>query len=243
MGLSGGFEDKAPYIHELVRSEQFKLTHDGEIALTGATGGAPGIIIIAGTGSFAFGKNAQRQTARSGGWGYVYGDEGGAFDLTRQALRAALRYEEGWGPETQLRAMLLEATETKSANQLLHLFYADFPRTKIAGYAPLIAAAADAGDAVAAEIVERAARELCGYVAGVHRQLFQAGDAVNITYIGGVFQGIRLRDAFAADIRLTLQADVGPPLYEPVTGALLEAFALAGLSPAIELLLPGGTVS
>ena len=65
------------------------------------------MICIAGTGSIAYGRNANRKFARVGGWGYIFGDEGGGFDLTRQALRAILRHEEGWGPDTVLRSMLL----------------------------------------------------------------------------------------------------------------------------------------
>ena len=57
------------------------------------------MICIAGTGSIAYGRNAARKFARVGGWGYIFGDEGGGFDLTRQALRAILRHEEGWGPQ------------------------------------------------------------------------------------------------------------------------------------------------
>ena len=66
-----------------------------------------------------------RITARAGGWGYLFGDEGGGFDIVRQALRAALRLEEGWGRATSLRAMLLEATGARDANALLHRFYTD----------------------------------------------------------------------------------------------------------------------
>jgi N-acetylglucosamine kinase-like BadF-type ATPase len=98
LGMSGGPEDKAGLLHEVFESEHLLVTHDGQIALAGATGGAPGIIVIAGTGSFAFGENARSETARAGGWGYIYGDEGGGFDIVRQSLRAALAEHEGWGP-------------------------------------------------------------------------------------------------------------------------------------------------
>lgn len=233
-GLSGGAEDKADYIYEVIRSRQYKVTHDGEIALTGATGGRPGIIIIGGTGSFAFGKNAEGVTARSGGWGYVFGDEGGGFDLTRRALRAALRMEEGWGPETALRQALLEATSTASANQLLHDFYADVPRATVAGYAPLITQAAEQGDAVAAEILNDAARELSRYVAGVYGQLFTPGTTVAVRYIGGVFQSQLLVSRFAHELKRIVNADVGPPRYLPVAGALLESFQMAGLAVDID---------
>ena len=92
--------DKEAFVKELIASDKYKLTHDAEIALIGATAGQPGIIVIAGTGSIAFGRNAQMQTARAGGWGYIFGDEGGGFDIAKNALRRALQFEEGWGPAT-----------------------------------------------------------------------------------------------------------------------------------------------
>ena len=91
LGFSGGPADKEQLLKEMLHvSGAMTVTHDGLIALSGATAGAPGIITIAGTGSFCFGRNAEGRTARAGGWGYIFGDEGGGFDITRQALRAAL---------------------------------------------------------------------------------------------------------------------------------------------------------
>ncbi len=229
-GLSGGVEDKASYIYELVRSRQYKLTHDGEIALTGATGGHAGIIIIAGTGSFAFGRNAEGRTARAGGWGYVYGDEGGAFDITRRALRAALIYEEGWGPATDLLPLLKRAGKAASANELLHRFYGDIPRSSIAAYAPLVTEAAEAGDAVATEIMKEAAHQLCRYVWGVKQQLFPEMRAPWVSYVGGVFRSPALLKYFEVAVKAEVSENVAPPLYRPATGALLEAWALDGLS-------------
>ena len=109
-GFSGGPTDKDALLREAVRGSQYTMTTDAMIALSGATAGAPGIITIAGTGSISYGRNASREVARVGGWGYVFGDEGGGFDITRQALRAVLRHEEGWGPGTALREALLSAT-------------------------------------------------------------------------------------------------------------------------------------
>jgi N-acetylglucosamine kinase-like BadF-type ATPase len=96
LGFSGGAEDKEKYSRELIRSAKYKITHDAEIALAGATGGKPGIIVIAGTGSIAFGRNESGATARAGGWGYVFGDGGGAFDLMRRGRGAAGRKRGAW---------------------------------------------------------------------------------------------------------------------------------------------------
>ncbi|MGH9673252.1 MAG: BadF/BadG/BcrA/BcrD ATPase family protein, partial [Bryobacteraceae bacterium] len=79
LGFSGGPEDKRVILESMLRCDRLLVTHDAMIALAGATSGAAGIITIAGTGSIAFGRNAQGRVARAGGWGYVFGDEGGGF--------------------------------------------------------------------------------------------------------------------------------------------------------------------
>ena len=153
----------------MIRAERYLITHDAHIALAGATGGEPGIIVIAGTGSMVFGRNAAGVTARAGGWGYVFGDEGGAFDLVRQALRAVLRNEEGWGPPTALREALLEARPGRAmAISCMHRLYTDeYPRDRVAGWAKLIDQAARAGDAVAGDILGSAAQALATMTAAV----------------------------------------------------------------------------
>lgn len=228
LGFSGGPEDKDAYARELIRSGKYKITHDAEIALSGATAGEPGIIIVAGTGSMAFGCNRQGKTARAGGWGFIFGDEGGAFDLTRRALRAALQFEEGWGKPTLLREMLLDETRTFSANELLHCFYSETPRPAIAALAPLVTNAAEQGDEIATEILRAAARKLVWYVTGVYAQLFQAGEQVVVAYIGGVFRSRPLRRDFSDEVRKSIGCEVAPPRFSPAAGALLQALRLDG---------------
>src|SRR5947209_4934874 len=148
LGFSGGPADKESILREILPAEQMFVTHDALIALSGATAGGPGIIVIAGTGSIAFCRNAEGKTARAGGWGYIFGDEGGGFDLTRQAVRAALRAEEGWGSPTILSEMLLGETGARDVNDLLHRFYTtEFPRTRIAALSILVDDAAGKRDA------------------------------------------------------------------------------------------------
>jgi len=231
LGFSGGAEDKARWLDEIFTADRRVVTHDGLIALAGATGGQPGVIIIAGTGQFAFGRNASGRTARAGGWGYVYGDEGGGFDLTRQALRAALRDEEGWGPHTKLRSMLLQASAAKDANDLLHRLYTpEFPRPTIASWSHLVNDAAEQGDTTAQEILDKAAQHLADYALAVHRNLFTAKESATIAHIGGVFKSRRLLAEFRSMIAPHIAA---PPLYGPAAGALIEAYRDAGLAPTL----------
>ena len=179
---------------------------------------------IAGTGSIAFARNAAGQTARAGGWGYVFGDEGGAFDLVRQSLRAALRMEEGWGPPTVLREALLNATASSNANQVLHLFYTpEWPRSRVAALAPLVDAAAAEGDAVALRVLDNAAQELAILAASVRARLWRPEETVEVAYIGGVFRSARLLQRYRLLVELEAGNRCGPPRCGPAEGALREA--------------------
>lgn len=230
LGFSGGPDDKDSLSREVVIAEKYTITHDALIALAGATAGEPGVIAIAGTGSIAFGRNAGGRTARAGGWGYAFGDEGGAFDLVRHALRAALRHEEGWGPETALGPALIAAAEARNANDLLHRFYTgEFPRARIASYAKLVDEAAVAGDAVARDILNAAAQALATFTAAVRRQLFQPAAIVNVSYIGGVFHSAMLLERYRMLVELEDGSRLAAPLYAPAAGALIEAYRLAGI--------------
>jgi len=232
LGFSGGPEDKEAIVREMLTADRMTVTCDAPIALAGATAGGPGIIVIAGTGSIAFGRNAAGRTARAGGWGYIYGDEGGAFDIARRALRAVLRFEEGWGPPTTLHPMLLAETGAASANGLLHRLYTtEFSRPRIAALAVLVDRAAEQDDAVARSILETAAMELVGLASAVRRQLFPAGELVRLAHVGGAFRSEILRSYFcaAADVAGGMRA--GPPVHGPAAGALLEAYRAEGLLP------------
>jgi N-acetylglucosamine kinase len=231
LGMSGGPEDKQAILTGRLRAEHLIVTTDAAIALSGATATGRGIAAIAGTGSIAFGRNAEGRTARAGGWGHIFGDAGGGFDIARQALRAALRMEEGWGPPTSLRQALLVATGARDANEALHLFYTgEWPRARVAALASLADAAAEEGDAVAAAILNSAAIELAMLVTAVRSQLWKPGDAVDVAYIGGVFQSRTVREHFRMLVELEPGNRCGPPRHGPAEGALLEAYRAVGLN-------------
>src|SRR5439155_13645950 len=105
-------------------------------------------------------------------------------DITRQALRAALRFEEGWGPATSLRDLLLQATGARDVNETLHRFYTqEYPRPRIASFAQLVDEAAGTGDSVAVNILSNAAQQLASLTGSIRRQLWKAGEPVRIAYI------------------------------------------------------------
>jgi N-acetylglucosamine kinase-like BadF-type ATPase len=237
LGMSGGAEDKAALLRELVTADRLTVTHDAEIALAGALNGAAGVIVIAGTGSIAYGRNERGEAARAGGWGHIFGDEGGAFDMARHALRAMLREHEGWGPRTALTPALLEAATAADANELLHLWYTpEWPRSRIATLAPVVSRIAEEGDPVARGIVEGCARDLALLAASVRAQLWpeeesggaSATMAPAVSWAGGVFGSTVLLDRFRTLIELG-GGVCREPQHGPAIGALLTAWHTAEL--------------
>ena len=236
-GMSGGPADKRAILAEILPADQLVVTDDAVIALSGAMAGGEGVIAIAGTGSIAFGRDAAGLTARAGGWGYIFGDEGGAFDIARRALRAALRAEEGWGPSTALTQMLLAKTGMRNMNAVLHLFYTpEWPRSRVARLAREVSAAAEAGDAVARAIVERCGVELAEFARAVAQRLWSAGTPVRVAHIGGVFTSPVLYERYRKEIEQSGYMSAAP-LLGPAAGALLEAYRAAGAAPDLDKLL------
>lgn len=230
LGMSGGPHDKTELLGELIRAPHLQVTHDAMIALAGATAGEPGIVVISGTGSIAFGRNARGETARTGGWGYIFGDEGSGFDIARQALRAILREHEGWGSRTALTPELLAATDAVDANQLLHLFYtSEWPRSRVATLAQVVDRVAEEGDPIARAILEQAGHQLAMLVTSVRRQLFSVDEAACTSWTGGVFQSRILLERFRALASLE-PGTCEPPRHGPAWGALLLACRASGLS-------------
>jgi N-acetylglucosamine kinase len=228
--MSGGPGDKAALLGDLIDAEHLLVTDDARIALAGATAGDAGIIAIAGTGSIAFGQNDRGETARAGGWGYLFGDEGGAFDIVRQALRAIVREHEGWGSRTALTPALLEAGAAADANELLHAFYTPaWPRQRVAALAPLVSRIAEEGDPIASGILQNAARELALLVGCVRRQLWVEAEPVRVAWVGGVFQSTMLLERFRTLITLEEGATCEAPRHGPALGAVLLAYRAAGV--------------
>jgi N-acetylglucosamine kinase len=227
-GMSGGPEDKEEILAAMIRTKRLLVTTDAVIALAGATASGQGIIVISGTGSISFGRNAAGRAVRAGGWGYVFGDEGGGFDIARQAVRAILRMDEGWGPPTRLRDLFLDATESRSANEVLHKFYTEeWSRSRVATLAPIVDAAAVEGDGVATQIISNAAQELALLAGSVRGQLWSPAEPVELAYIGGVFGSRLLLERFRMLVELDEVTRCGPPLRGPAEGALLEAIRTA----------------
>jgi N-acetylglucosamine kinase-like BadF-type ATPase len=208
----------------LIQADSYDVTTDAHIALYGAVEGGAGAIVISGTGSIALSRDGQGRIWRAGGWGYVFGDEGSAFDIARLSLRAALAAEEGWGPNTALRPALLAATESGSTNQLLHRWYAgDFSRDQTAHWCRLAELTASQGDAIAQSILEDAGHHLAQLgVTAAEMASLPAGKA-KICPIGGVFANSSVLQSFSRSLDAFLGVRPATVAALPADGALRAA--------------------
>src|SRR5215207_7263596 len=102
-GMTGGAEFVPEVAPKFLEARTLTAYHDVVTALAGASIASPGIVVIAGTGAIAYGRSADGRSARADGWGYLIGDEGSAYDIGVQVLRAAAQSADGRGETTVLQ--------------------------------------------------------------------------------------------------------------------------------------------
>lgn len=196
LGMAGvDREDDSRVVWSIMRRIGYKarlvVVNDALIALQAGTGEGPGIVVISGTGSIAYGRNVEGQAARAGGWGYVLGDEGSGYWIGRAAIRAVLREQDRRGAHTLLTDLLLKHFEVRRPQDLLHaVYYRGVKPPEIAALAPYVQHAFERGDEVAAGIMDGTARELAGYVISVARRLHMVDEAFTLLLSGGIFRGL-----------------------------------------------------
>jgi N-acetylglucosamine kinase-like BadF-type ATPase len=167
------------------------VVNDALIALQAGVGDDPGIVIVSGTGSIAYGRNERGESARAGGWGYVLGDEGSGYWIGRLALRAVVRHADGRGRVTSLTPLLLRHFGVDRASELIYqVYHADLSPRTIAAVAKYVQQARDEGDTVATGILYRAADELITAATAVMARLELTGKAFTFVLSGGLFQAV-----------------------------------------------------
>ncbi|GIV16258.1 MAG: N-acetylglucosamine kinase [Armatimonadota bacterium] len=213
-------------LQQMLPSARVLVLADYAIALEGATGGNPGVLVIAGTGSIACGRDREGKLMRAGGWGYLLGDEGSGFWIGREAVRAVLAANEGWGEQTRLYKMLSDTLGSDNCGDWLSALYrTQNPQSLLAQLAPLVTEAAVQGDAPAQGILYQAAEHLAQLVVQLAQHLQLPAD-FPVCIVGGVWQSQAVLQRFRQHLSEQLpdwQGEVKPPMYSPVEGALLIA--------------------
>jgi len=194
LGIAGvDREDEATAVRAIMRRIGYKsrvlVVNDALIGLVAGARDEPGIAINAGTGSIVYGRNAQFEAARAGGWGHMIGDEGSGYWIGRESLAAVMRAFDGRGPETQLAGDILSHFNVDDESRLPRIVYdRELPRVSVAALGPIAQRAAEQGDAVALRILERAAEELVLAARSVATRLEMRGDTFTFYLAGGVFR-------------------------------------------------------
>lgn len=217
-------------IHELTLGN-VNVTGDHIIAHQAAFGRTPGVVVIAGTGSIAYGRNERGETARAGGWGPLVSDQGSAFWVGRETVAAALR-EWDTGRSGGLFSLVTRAWNVGGFDDVIRIANTE-PNQRFAELAPTVSDAVEKGDTAAQEIFERAGRELAGLAGIVIGRLFADDENVRIAMTGGVLQGTPVvrRELHAVLKAAHPKATVSYSYVRPVLGAL-ELAALQGASNA-----------
>lgn len=207
---------------------------DYAVALTGATGGEPGVIVIAGTGSAAYGENALGQRHKTGAYGYLIDDAGSGYGAGRAALAAVLRAADGTGEPTSLTDRIPAALNLEIADLVPGVYGGSLSRVTIAALSRVVAEAArEDNDTVAQSILMRAGGALAQLTQGVTSHLFAAADApYPVAPIGGLWNaGPVLTDVFTRSLRrFAPLATLAAPLQTPVEGAVQRAAKMLAAS-------------
>lgn len=225
VGIAGGARPEIANVVQRLLLElvggEIEIVGDQVIAMEAAFGSGSGVIVIAGTGSIAYGRNAKGQLARAGGWGFAISDEGSGHWIGHAAVAASLRaYDQAGHQSTSLLLEgIMKAWGVSLVEQLVVMANSapDFP-----ALLPTVLSADEAGDEIARHVLTQAGSELSTLAALVIDRIFEKGESLSVAVSGGVFCNSDLvREVFYSTLRaeyphLLQNANV----VDPAMGAL-----------------------
>lgn len=219
------------WLRKSIPARAHLLTTDAMITLAAAFGESEGIVVIAGTGSIAYGRDQNGRILRAGGWGCLFDDAGSGYDVGRKAVTCALRALDGRGKPTKLTDEICHKHQLENIDEIVAK-----PLTPqhIAAIFPLVQEAAGAGDRVARSLLHEASRDLADLALALVAQVGWKNHAVRVVCSGGVFQSSpMIRREFTRRVHESApRARVSTLRRHPVEGALLLASKLAQTAAA-----------
>jgi glucosamine kinase len=230
----GGAGAARPELAEIVReilaeilSTPIEVVGDMQIALEAAFDGGAGVIVVAGTGSIAYGRDRHGKTVRAGGWGFAIGDEGSAHWIGRKAVAEVLRASDCEPSAESLMStpLVKDLFKAWGVGSLLDLARAA-NSVPPPDFAALFPAAALGNHEISRQVLRSAGRELARIAAVVSERLFSdAAEVVPVAMTGGVFRHAEIvRQVFYNELRkLKPRAEIKAEVVDPVEGALRMA--------------------
>ena len=203
------------------------FTNDVEVGWAGSLGLLPGVNVVAGTGSIAFGKNQAGEAARSGGWSEFFGDEGSCYWLGRRVMELFSKQSDGRMERDALYETVRSALSLTNDFDFIDLMHAEYipQRDKVASLQIVGMQAALAGSESAKALYAEAAAELCLLVQAIRDKITPERNPFLVSYAGGLFHaGDLILSEFTKGIT-DLGGKVTSPKFDPAEGALLLAFS------------------
>jgi glucosamine kinase len=211
-------------------ASEIVMQSDFSIALDDAFGDGPGVLLLSGTGSVAFGRGPTGATARCGGWGPTFGDEGSGAWIGRRALSVVAAAADGREPETALTGAILTATQLDETMDLIG-WAADASPAQFASLAPVVVAVAESGDLRANAVLTLAVEELVLHARALARKLFtDERAALPLALTGGMLnRGSTLRKRLEHRLKSAVPgAQLRSEPVIPARGAVRAALRVAG---------------
>jgi N-acetylglucosamine kinase-like BadF-type ATPase len=230
VGSAQSHEEMLHQISNAFPNTKIRLITDLELSLEAISQPAA-IVLVAGTGSSALGRDAQGHTARAGGHGPLLSDQGSAYDVGRLAVAAAVRERDRTGSDSAIGAEILRLLKFSNWTELRDRarVAADevFPRAF-----PVVAQAAESGDAHAQLLLRNAAKEIALLVETLVDRLQLRDSAVYIAKTGGMVSASKFFDAqLEAELRkVAPHATIGRLPVPPAEAAARLALELISSS-------------
>ncbi len=243
IGSAALFSEATPREKELLcrgitRLESTRLVSDVMTAYHAAGLGRPGVLVIGGTGSSFLARNEEGQYAQVGAWGHLLGDEGSAYWIGRECIRAAIAASEGSGPATCLLDVVLAWFDVKNLTDIVPVIYSPkYSKDRFAALAGQAAQRADPGDPLWLDICQRAGAELARQAVAAVRLVDLRLRPVPVWLNGSVVRrNVVARESLFRHIQAEIPAVETPMLLAPLLGAAALALSSAGVELSPELL-------
>jgi N-acetylglucosamine kinase-like BadF-type ATPase len=221
-----------PALEELGLGRRVELNNDMMAALRSGTDSRNAVVVGWGSGTNALGRNAAGQELRLPALGWMSGDWGGGDDLARKVVWLVARAHDGRGQPTALRDPVLAALDVPDEDEMIRLIYLRRRNIRhLRRLPPILFQVADAGDEVAREVVQAAAREVVTTAMAFLRRLDLLGMETDVVLAGSVFRArntLLMNEVEAGLQREAPLARIVMPDVEPIVGAFLCAVDMLG---------------
>ncbi len=216
-------------VNDILTTDNFRCGNDVEAGWAGSLACQPGVHLVAGTGAIGYGKDQSGSTARSSGWGELFGDEGSAYWLAVRLLGLFSKQSDYRLPRSPLYGLVKEALNLTHDLDLFGMRDFLTKRDEVAKLAVIVHEAAQAGDENAVALFKDAAFEHSLTVKAIISQLnFADDEPISVSYSGGVFKSGEFILAPLREYLTPMNAELVQPKLTPTAGACLYAMVLDG---------------